>query len=65
MVEAGAIEIEAVAGGEHERDCFARDAEGFHFFHGAGESGLGAGGGERDGDRLGSGGEKFFYGDAG
>jgi len=26
---------------------------------------LGAGSGERDGDRLGSGGQKFFYGDAG
>src|SRR5258705_5483961 len=65
LVKAGAVEIEAVAGGKNESDCFARDAEGFHLFHGAGESGFRAGGREGDGYRLGSGGEELFYGDAG
>src|SRR5882762_3079929 len=65
LVKAGAVEIEAVAGGKDEGDGFARDAEGFHLFHGAGESGFRAGGGEGDGYRFGGGGEEFFYGDSG
>src|SRR5579864_5563248 len=52
LVEAGAVEVEAVAGGENEGDGFAGNAEGFHFFHGARESRFGAGGGEGDRDRL-------------
>src|SRR6266852_69723 len=61
LVEAGAIEIEAVAGGENEGHCFARHAERFHFFHGARQSRFGAGGGEGDGDGLGSGAEESLY----
>src|SRR6266849_6393351 len=61
LVQARAIEIEAVAGGENESDGYAGNAERFHFFHGAGESRFGAGGGEGDGDGLGSGTEELFY----
>src|SRR5438270_8035243 len=50
LIEAGAIEIEAVAGGKNERYGFARDRESFHFFHGAGESGFRACGGEGNSD---------------
>ena len=65
LVEAGAIEIEAVAGGEDEGDSFAGYAERFHLFHGAWKSGFGAGGGEGDGDGFGGGAEEFLYRNAG
>src|ERR1700686_1786991 len=64
LVEAGAVKVEAVAGGENEGDGIAGNAEGFHFFHGSRESGLGTGSGEGDGDRLSGGAQESLDRDA-
>ena len=49
------VEVEAVAGGDDERDDLPRNADGLHRFHGARQRGLGAGSAEGDGHRLGHG----------
>ena len=64
-IERGASEVEAIARGDDEGDDAARDAEGFHAFHGAGKGGFGSAGGEGDGGGLGDSGEEFAKWDAG
>ena len=49
QVQAGAVEVEAVAGGHHEGDDFPRHADGLHR---PGQRGLRAGGDEGNGNRL-------------
>src|SRR5207244_13330478 len=52
-LEAGAIEIEAIAGGKDESDRFTWNTKRLHLLHGARESGFGTGGCKRDGHRFG------------
>ena len=52
-IQRAACQIEAVAGGNDERDDLPRNADGFHRLHGAGQRGLGAGGAEGNRHRLG------------
>src|SRR6266436_6455581 len=64
LVQAGAIQIEAVARGKHERDRLARHAERFHLFHRARQRCFRARRGKRDGHRLRGGAQESLYGNA-
>src|ERR1700730_3095255 len=65
LVKTGAIEIEAVAGGENKGYGLTGDTQRLHFFHGTGECSFRAGGGESNGDGLGGGAEELLNWDAG
>src|SRR5262249_36727244 len=64
LIEAGAVQIEAVAGRKNEGDNFTAHTEGLELLHGAGECGFGACRGESESDGLSNRFCKPFDGDA-
>ena len=52
LVKAGAVHVEAVAGGQDKRHDLTRNAEGFHFSHGDRQSSFRAGSGKAQRDGL-------------